>query len=180
MLASRIRYESQLAGISLLFFIPLSIGEDDIFGGDGDDLIGGGAGSDNIRGGDGHDFINTSATLSVLQRSKATDSWSPPADQGIITQGARWGIYKDIQADGDPVIVWSGSNSPAGNDADVVDAGAGDDWVIASGGGDRVQGGLGDDQIEGMGGSDILEGGGGTDTISGDGLAKPLRASDAN
>ena len=30
MLASRIRYESQLAGISLLFLISLSIGEDDI------------------------------------------------------------------------------------------------------------------------------------------------------
>ncbi len=144
-------------------------GNDTIDGGTGDDLIGGGAGSDNIRGGDGNDFINTSATLNMGGRVSPTDSWSPPNGQQVITQGARWGIYKDTMPDATPVTVWGGSNSPAGNEADVVDAGAGNDWVIASGGDDRVQGGLGDDQLDGMGGNDVIEGGDGKDSINGDG-----------
>lgn len=148
-----------------------SSGKDDIFGDDGDDLIGGGAGSDNIRGGNGNDFINSSATLNVAARLRPTDTWSPPASNVVLAQGARWGIYQDTQ-NGEPITVWSGSNDPAGNEADVVDAGAGNDWVIASGGDDRVQGGLGDDQIDGMGGNDVLEGGDGKDKINGDGLIK--------
>ena len=73
--------------------------------------------------------INSSATLNVLQRSKPDDSWSPVAGQEVITQGARWGIYKDTYPNGDKVAVWSDSNSPAGTESDVVDAGAGDDWI---------------------------------------------------
>ncbi|MBI2768926.1 MAG: tandem-95 repeat protein, partial [Burkholderiales bacterium] len=53
---------------------------------------------------------------------------------------------------------------------DVIDAGAGDDQVIASWGDDLVDGGEGDDQISGMAGADILEGGQGNDTIEGDGI----------
>jgi Ca2+-binding RTX toxin-like protein len=147
-------------------------GNDEIDGGIGDDLIGGGAGSDNIRGGDGNDYINSSATLNVSQRLRPTDSWSPPAGQVVVTQGALWGIYKDTLPDGTPVTMWSGSNSPTGTDSDVIDGGAGDDSIIAGGGDDRVQGGIGDDQIEGMGGNDVLEGGDGKDIINGDGLIK--------
>lgn len=146
-------------------------GNDQIDGGVGDDLIGGGTGSDTIKGGDGNDYINSSATLNVSLRSKPTDSWSPPAGQAVLTQGALWGIYRDT-ADGEPVTVWSGSNSPMGSESDIVDGGAGDDSIIASGGDDRVQGGTGDDQMDGMGGNDVLEGGDGKDVISGDGLIK--------
>ena len=146
-------------------------GNDQIDGGVGDDLIGGGTGSDTIKGGDGNDYINSSATLNVSLRSKPTDSWSPPAGQVVLTQGALWGIYRDT-ADGEPVTVWSGSNSPMGSESDVVDGGAGDDSIIASGGDDRVQGGTGDDQMDGMAGNDVLEGGDGKDVISGDGLIK--------
>jgi Ca2+-binding RTX toxin-like protein len=87
----------------------------------------------------------------------------------VITQGPRWGVYKDTQADGTAVEIWSGANSPAGSDGDVVDGGAGNDWVIASWGDDRVQGGADDDQIDGLAGDDILEGGTGVDVIHGDG-----------
>ncbi|MBI2728279.1 MAG: hypothetical protein HYX42_18725, partial [Polaromonas sp.] len=55
---------------------------------------------------------------------------------------------------------------------DVIDAGAGDDQVIASWGDDLVDGGEGDDQISGMAGADILEGGQGNDNIDGDGTVK--------
>jgi RTX calcium-binding nonapeptide repeat (4 copies) len=103
---------------------------------------------------------NSSATLSASQRSKPSDSWSPPAGQVVMTQGARWGIYLDSLS-AEPVAVWSGSNAPQGNDS-----------IIVSGGADRVQGGTGDDQIDGMGGNDVLEGGDGQDTIHGDGIAQ--------
>jgi Ca2+-binding RTX toxin-like protein len=146
-------------------------GNDEIDGGMGDDLIGGGAGSDRILGGDGNDYITSSATLHVAQRYSLSDSWHPPGAQQVLTQGALWGIYKDTQ-NGSPVTLWDGPDSPMGQDADVVDAGAGDDWVMASGGDDRVQGGLGDDQIDGLGGNDVLEGGDGKDAVIGDGLIK--------
>jgi Ca2+-binding RTX toxin-like protein len=147
-------------------------GNDEIDGGMGDDLIGGGTGSDRILGGIGDDYITSSATLHVAQRYSLSDSWHPPGTQQVLTQGALWGIYKDTLPDGSSVTIWDGPDSPMGQDADVVDAGAGDDWVIASGGDDRVQGGLGDDQLDGMGGNDVLEGGDGKDVIGGDGLIK--------
>lgn len=147
-------------------------GNDQIDGGSGDDLIGGGLGADNIKGGDGNDYINSSATLSVAQRYKPDDSWSPPGGQEVLTQGPGWGIYRDIRSDGQPVTIWYPSNSPSGVDGDVVDAGAGNDWVIASGGDDHVLGGVGDDDIDGLGGDDILEGGDGKDYINGDGIIK--------
>jgi Ca2+-binding RTX toxin-like protein len=147
-------------------------GNDEIDGGMGDDLIGGGTGSDRILGGIGDDYITSSATLHVAQRYSLSDSWHPPGTQQVVTQGALWGIYKDTLPDGYSVTIWDGPDSPMGQDADVVDAGAGDDWVTAGGGGDRVQGGLGDDQIDGMGGNDVLEGGDGKDAVIGDGLIK--------
>lgn len=112
-------------------------GNDALSGSSGKDDIFGGAGSDNIRRGDGNDYINSSATLNVAQRLKPSDSWSPPGGQVVLTQGPGWGIYKDT-LNGEPITYWSGSNSPSGNESDVVDAGAGNDCVIASGGDDRV------------------------------------------
>jgi Ca2+-binding RTX toxin-like protein len=100
-------------------------GNDLMEGGEGDDLIGGGAGSDTILGGAGNDYINSSATLNMTLRQKPSDSWSAPGGQAVVTQGALWGVYQDTLPDGDPVTIWSGSNSPSGTDADVVDAGDG-------------------------------------------------------
>jgi Ca2+-binding RTX toxin-like protein len=147
-------------------------GNDEIDGGVGDDLIGGGTGSDHISGGDGKDFINSSATLNVYKRYKPDDSWSPPGGQVVVTQGPGWGIYLDPQTDGTTTTVWSGSDSPAGDDGDFVDGGAGDDAIISGGGADHVLGGDGDDQIDGMGGDDVLEGGDGNDNIQADGIIK--------
>ncbi len=106
----------------------------------------------------------------MLQRLRPTDSWSPPAGKVVLAQGATWGVYLEPQAGGDPIAIWSGANNPVGTDGDYVDAGAGNDWVIAGGGTDYVQGGVGNDQLHGMGGNDVLEGGDGNDNIHGDGI----------
>ena len=50
---------------------------------------------------------------------------------------------------------------------DVLDAGAGNDFVIGGSGNDHLIGGEGDDQLRGRGGSDLLEGGEGNDTLDG-------------
>lgn len=143
-------------------------GNDQIDGGTGDDLIGGGLGSDNIKGGDGNDYISSNAGLTASQRSKPDDSWSPPAGMEIQTQGATWGIYINPA---DETMIWDGISSTFINnhDGDVVDGGAGDDWVIASWNDDRVQGGTDNDRLDGLAGADILEGGDGNDHIYGDG-----------
>lgn len=143
-------------------------GNDDIYGGDGDDLIGGGTGSDNIYGGNGNDYINSSATLNAGQRYRPDDVWYSP-EGAVLAQGSTWGIYQGT-FNSKPVTYWGGSNSPDGNDADFVDGGAGNDWIILSGGGDFATGGDGDDQIDGLAGNDVLEGNNGKDKIHGDGL----------
>ncbi len=103
-------------------------GNDEIDGGVGDDLIGGGAGSDNIKGGDGNDFIVGAESLSVLQRSKPTDSWTLPAGATLLSQGNTWGTYTQ-----DGTVFWYRPNPVVVDDApDVIDAGAGDDWVDGS------------------------------------------------
>lgn len=43
-------------------------------------------------------------------------------------------------------------------EGDVIDAGAGDDWVMGNWADDRIQGGLGNDQLDGLAGNDVIEG----------------------
>ena len=140
-------------------------GNDEIDGGAGNDMIGGGKGSDNIKGGDGDDYISSSADVIKRQQQIGKDDvWKnyglPQGKEAISTQ-ALWGTYKDTQADTDGVTVWAGitATDTSRTEGDVIDAGAGDDWVIAS---------WGDDKIDGQGGADRLFGGDGNDTITGD------------
>ena len=136
-------------------------GNDEIDGGDGNDMIAGGAGNDSIKGGAGDDYISSSANLFVPQRIRPDDAWSPPAGQEVVVSGATWGVYIDEQASGDKVTVWAGIGTTptdtASTQADSIDGGAGDDWIIASWADDRVQGGAGDDKIDGLAGDDVIE-----------------------
>ena len=124
-------------------------GNDEIDGGSGADMIGGGKGSDNIKGGDGDDYISSSADVLKSQQQRGKDdAWQnyglPQGKEAISTQ-ALWGIYKDTRADRDGVTIWAGitETDTSRTEGDVIDAGAGDDWVIASWGDDRVKGGEG-------------------------------------
>lgn len=149
-------------------------GNDQIDGGDGDDMIGGGAGSDHILGGAGNDQIFSSADLYNKRRNKPTDTGSDhykdsllPGSK-ILLSGATWVVYEK-----DNIIYHGGTKFPDGTDADYVDGGAGNDFIISSGGGDYVQGGTGKDTIWGMGGNDVLHGGDDADFVNGDGNLKP-------
>ena len=49
--------------------------------------------------------------------------------------------------------------------ADVIEGGAGHDWLVGRGGNDYLLGGSGDDTLEGGTGADVLEGGRGNDVL---------------
>jgi VCBS repeat-containing protein len=150
-------------------------GDDRLDGGAGDDMIAGGAGSDTILGGEGNDFISSAGLASTLRpQAGPTDLWvnwqghrGVGASDTVLAHGSTWGVYRKSAE----LTIWDGMlEGPADTtQQDVVDAGAGDDWVIASAGNDRVQGGSGDDELEGLGGRDMLQGGAGNDWIHGDG-----------
>jgi hypothetical protein len=147
-------------------------GNDQIDGGSGDDMIGGGAGSDNIKGGDGNDYISSSGgILYNRQQISATDlwaNWGVPDGKSAIHQGAMWGTYLSEDTAEFKVTTWAGITNTrtdkADTEGDVIDGGAGDDWVNdavwGSWAGDRIKGGEGKDQITGGSGlnSEDLEG----------------------
>ena len=151
-------------------------GNDEIDGGDGDDMIAGGTGNDSIKGGAGNDYIFSSGILGAPQRSRPTDSWSPPTGKPVKTSGPTWGVYVTQEANGDLVGIWDGiagwSTSAASTDGDYIDGGAGNDTIIASWADDYIQGGEGADKIDGLAGNDVIEGGAGDDLIRADGITK--------
>jgi Ca2+-binding RTX toxin-like protein len=155
-------------------------GQDSIDGGEGNDMIGGGAGADTIKGGAGDDWISSSGDIASgrqqLGPSDIWNQWALPAGKSAIAQGAMWGTYIEGTTADDKVTIWSGigvtNTNTAATEGDVIDAGAGDDWVIGSWADDRIQGGDGKDQLDGLAGNDIIEGGAGDDTINADGIVK--------
>ncbi len=149
-------------------------GNDVIDGGAGDDMIGGGAGDDVIRGGDGSDYISSSADVRAANQQLGPDdqwvNWGLPGGKALQSGGAMWGTYPGEEGN---EVVWGGmALTQTDSQSDTIDAGAGDDWVIASWGHDRLKGGDGKDQLDGLAGDDVLEGEAGDDVISGDGLLK--------
>jgi uncharacterized delta-60 repeat protein len=141
-------------------------GNDEINGGTGNDLIGGGAGSDTITGGDGNDYILGAVDLIAPQHNKPGNAWTAPAGSTVVIQGSTWGVY--LSADGKHEFV-DGASSGVDSAPDVIDAGSGDDTVIAGLGDDFIDGGAGKDDLTGGGGSDIIDGGADNDHLWGDG-----------
>lgn len=143
-------------------------------GGDGNDLIAGGTGSNTIRGGAGDDYISGSGTMTVPQRSRPGDLWTPLAGKTSLYASSTWGVFIDTNAVVGSVAQWSGMvDTGTGTDSNYIDGGAGDDTIIAGHGSDHILGGLGKDMITGLEGNDILEGGEGDDTIWADGIVVP-------
>ena len=155
-------------------------GNDQIDGGSGNDMIGGGTGSDNIKGGEGDDYISSSGgIIKNRQQISATDlwaNWGVPDGKTAIHQGAMWGTYLSEDTAEFKVTTWAGitntSTDKTDTEGDVIDGGAGDDWVMGSWAGDRIKGGEGKDNLDGLAGDDILEGGAGDDSIQADGIIK--------
>lgn len=130
----------------------------EIFGGAGNDTLGGGRGRDRIFGGDGDDVIrgrsgadtifgNTGADL--IFGGAANDSINGGTDDDTI-----FGNNGDDRLDG-------------GEDSDDVDGGVGDDTLLGGLGDDQLNGMEGDDSLLGGDGIDMMFGGSGRDTLDG-------------
>ena len=85
-----------------------------------------------------------------------------------------WSVTREVNDDGDVIRypvhfsnVQTTSSDTIGG-ADVIYAGAGDDWAFAGAGDDYVDAGRGDDVVFGQAGNDVLVGADGSDVLVGD------------
>ncbi|GAA3861877.1 hypothetical protein [Celeribacter arenosi] len=142
-------------------------GFDIVDGNGGDDIIFGNAGNDTLNGGDGNDAIEGGFGDDLIDLGDGDDVSGSAYDEEDVFVGnyRQTGDDRIYGGDGDDVIVdQNGSNvidGGNGNDeiaaldaqdtdaADIIDAGAGADFVLADDG-DTVTLGTGADQIAGL------------------------------
>ncbi|OQX30979.1 MAG: hypothetical protein B0D94_08465 [Candidatus Sedimenticola endophacoides] len=128
---------------------------DDLRGGDGDDVIDGGAGNDDIAGEGGDDLLLGGTGNDELDGGAGNDL----LDGGEGNDQLAGGEGDDLLSGGD------------GNDR--MEGGAGDDTLLGGAGNDRMEGGEGGDLFRGGAGNDQMHGGGGDDSFyAGDGHDK--------
>ncbi len=137
-------------------FLVGSTGDDSVMGGAGNDALWGGSGRDLLVGGAGDDnLFGDGAPVLVtpewdLTRTIVTDAGGTVTSRTLVLTHAAHEQGLDPQAD-------------------VVFAGAGDDWVFAGAGGDFVDAGADSDVVYGGGGADFIDGKEGADLLYGDG-----------
>ncbi|MDZ4142417.1 MAG: putative Ig domain-containing protein, partial [Methylotenera sp.] len=146
-------------------------GDDYIDGGTGSDVLQGGLGKDTLIGGTGDDFIYGSSD--ELLGSPTNVNFTKPVNNLAHPQatGFNWIMgYTDTYPNGTPKSASDAArNRLAGDDGNLIDGGAGNDFIAAGTGADYVHGGADNDQIWGMDKDDILFGDAGNDVIYGDG-----------
>ncbi|SLN21911.1 RTX-I toxin determinant A from serotypes 1/9 [Pseudoruegeria aquimaris] len=120
--------------------VSLAGGNDDLRGGDGDDVMFGEAGDDKLHGGSGDDELSGGEGNDKILGGTGNDS----LDGGS----------------GDDKLMSGGGH-------DTVEGGAGNDYIHAGGGDDVIDGGAGADKIVGGAGSDVISGGAGNDHLWG-------------
>lgn len=129
-------------------------GDDQLFGGEGDDTLYGGDGADNLDGGDGLDVASYEGSDAGVNVNLETGS----ATGGHATGDTLYGIDGLIGSDHDDTLVGFDGSGP--DYTNIIDGGAGDDYIDGRGS---------DDTLIGGSGHDTLIGGDGADSIQGDG-----------
>ncbi|WAP68666.1 beta strand repeat-containing protein [Jiella pelagia] len=138
-----------LIGTGFGDIIEETAGLDEVFTGDGDDLVifNLSPGSDDVDGGDGIDTLD-------LNQGTETDDFTIDLAAGTYTTGSSVSTAANFEN----LISGDGNDTITGTDgANVIQGRAGNDTINA---------GDGDDTIEGGAGADTLDGGDGTDTLS--------------
>ncbi len=146
-------------------------GDDYISGGTEGDILQGGLGKDTLVGGDGDDAIYGSSDADII---KPTDvNFPKPVNSYVHPQATGFNWIKGYNTTMENGVPVSSSNAPRnrldGDTGNIIDSGAGNDFIAAGTGSDVVSGGADNDQIWGMDKDDILLGGSGNDLIYGDG-----------
>jgi len=152
-------------------------GDDNIQAGLGNDIIYGGTGDDRLFGGAGHDYIYGGTGLNSLYGGDGNDRIFGGGNRDVIAAGA--GDDRIFSAGGNDLIyTGDGQNMvKAGNGKDVIYGGngidrlygdAGDDRIFGRDGVDTLFGGNDNDLLNGGNGNDVLHGGNGLDILQGD------------
>ncbi|WP_022697302.1 S8 family serine peptidase [Euryhalocaulis caribicus] len=163
--------------------VTSSGGIENVFTGDGDDILFGDASDNWLRTGRGDDIIYGSAGADTLDGGEGEDWVLYTASSTGVTVNLASGTGSGGDADGDTLTdieIVAGSDhddSLFGNDQnntllggagnDVIRGFVGHDDLSGGGGNDNVKGGGGFDTIYGQGGNDRLFGEGGSDTLFG-------------
>ena len=138
-------------------------GNDIMTGGTADDVLDGGDGDDELNGGAGDDVIITGGGLDRVDGGDGIDTVVLESNDGDIVSvnlsrtwqysGDGWNYIANVEN----VTTGGGEDIIQGNDvANVVDSGAGDDWLYAGGGDDVLIGGEGTDRLFGGDGNDTV------------------------
>jgi Ca2+-binding RTX toxin-like protein len=120
-------------------------GDDQVYGGDGDDILAGGAGDDGVYGGEGDDVIDGQSDDDHLSGGEGDDQVYGGNGNDVI-----------LGQQGDDYL-------EGGKGSDLVDGGADDDVVSGGRDDDTIRGGDGDDVLYGGHGRDTVDGGAGYD-----------------
>ena len=149
-------------------------GDDYILGGTAGDSIQGGLGKDTLIGGDGDDLIYGASDDDINMPSSINST--PPTTTWAHMRGIGFNWVSgyndsDLYSNGTPLGYTNPSprNRLADDQGNLIDGGAGNDFIAAGTGADYVHGGADKDLIWGMDKDDILFGDGGNDVIYGDG-----------
>jgi Ca2+-binding RTX toxin-like protein len=151
-----------------------------LIGGLGDDFLSGFDGEDYLEGGDGNDFLAGGTETDTLLGGAGDDVLL--GDGMYFVSDRTWQVTVTDTTPGVPggkVISFSGPVSgvvetqTAGDVADYLDGGVGDDMLLGGWGNDQLLGGDGADDLEGGMGDDYLEGGTGNDGLWGDSANDP-------
>ncbi len=149
-------------------------GDDVIVGTAGDDVIAGFAGNDLLIGVGGNDSLIGGEGDDTLQGGEGQDlgQFSESEEQVIVDLQEQIAngedVGSDVLEDVENITTGSGNDSLGGDEqANQLDAGAGDDTLLGRGGDDSLLGGEGADVLNGGTGDDVVVGGLGDDTIVG-------------
>ncbi|MEP4196907.1 MAG: Ig-like domain-containing protein [Aliishimia sp.] len=151
--------------------------DNEIWGGDGDDVMIGLGGNDILHGQDGNDTLTGSGGDDILNGGDGDDIIDGVGGRDTLNGGAGNDMLTgDVGVD--TINGGEGLDDIFGNfGVDIIDGGDGNDNIRAGGSGDIVEGGAGNDRLVGANGKDTLFGGtgndifyGGAGTGGGDGL----------
>jgi len=146
-------------------------GDDDIEGGTEGDIIQGGLGKDSLKGGAGDDLIYGASDVNITKPTRV--NFIHPVNDYSHPQATGFNWISGYDTTLENGVPYSFSDAPRNRLADdqgnIIDGGAGNDFIAAGTGVDYVHGGADKDEIWGMDKDDILFGDSGNDFVCGDG-----------
>ncbi len=142
-------------------------GDDRLYGDAGNDTLYGGAGNDMLYGGDGDDKLYGGSGDDVLKGDVGDDTLDGGAGKDKLYGGD--GNDKLIGGAGNDELYGGKGNDTleGGSGDDTLEGDAGDDALYGGKGNDTLHGGSGDDKLDGGAGNDLLRGVAGDDTLYG-------------